>query len=126
MKLRFLGGLILLTASGFAQHLPADSKRFQAHRGMTKQQVIETAASKNPKLLYAELYFIAPQVVDGLVPGQGVFTTEFHVINLDPENSSTFELDFYNQDGTVASLGIVGTGGTVTSMSSISGSLAAG
>lgn len=126
MKLRFLGGLILLTALGFAQQLPPGLKRFQAHKGMTKQQVLEAAATKNPKLLYAEFYFVAPQVVDGLVPGQGIFTTEFHIVNLDPENATTFELDFYNQNGTAASVGIVGTGGTVTSMSTISGSLAAG
>ena len=66
MKLRFLSGLILLTASAFPQQLPPGLNRFQALKGMTKLQAREaTKATKNPKLLYAEYYFIAPQVVRG-------------------------------------------------------------
>jgi hypothetical protein len=131
MKSRLLSVLTLLTASAFAQQpspsqpLPPGLRRFQTYKGMTREQVLAAnkETTKNPKLLYAEYYFIAPQIVDGLQAGQGVWTTEFHIINLDPINSTTFELDFFNPSGTAASVGIVGTGGAVTSVSSVSGSL---
>jgi hypothetical protein len=130
MKMRFLSGLILLTASAFAQQLdpslplPPGLSRGQGPEGATRQRALRTIkAAKSPKLLYAEYYNIVPQVVDGLQAGQGVWTTELHVVNLDPGFSTTFELDFFNPDGSAASVGIVGTGGTVTQMSSVSGTL---
>jgi hypothetical protein len=138
MKLRFLGGLILLTASAFPQQLPPGLSRFQAFKGMTKQQAKEAVkANKSPKLFYAEYYFVAPQIVDGTQAGQGVWTTEFSLNNLDPASATTFELDFYNEDGTVATLGIVCpttatlngtacTAGAVVQESMITGPLAAG
>jgi hypothetical protein len=99
MNLRFLTGLILLTVSAFAQQTPP----------VTKKQLLDATvkANKVPKLLGAEYFYIVPQVADGTQAGQGVWTTEFHVIDLDPENGENFELDFYNQDGTAATVGIV-------------------
>src|ERR1700733_10234520 len=136
MKLRLLSGLILLTAAAFAQQAPGGPNRFQAPKGTTKKQAMEaiTESSKVPKLLGAENFFIVPQVADGLQAGQGVWTTLFHVINLDWDNNADFELDFYNQSGTAASSGILcpasgsinGSAcpaGAVTSMSSITGTL---
>ena len=131
MKMRFLSGLILLTASAFAQQLtpfqplPPGLGRGQGLEGMTKPRSLRTIKeAKTPKLLYSEYYNIAPQVVDGLQAGQGVWTTELHIINLDPGFAATFELDFFTPEGGAASVGIVGTGGTVTQVSSVSGSLA--
>jgi hypothetical protein len=126
MKMRFLSGLILLSASAFAQQLPPGLNRFQAFKGMTKQQAREATGGKSPKLLYAENFFVAAQGVDGLQAGQGVWTTEFHIVNLDPVNATTFEVDFFTPSGTAASVGIIGTGGTVTSVSSVSGALSPG
>jgi hypothetical protein len=123
-----LSGLILLSASAFAQQVnpsqPLPPGLGRGLEGMTKPRALRTVKdAKTPKLLYAEYYNIVPQVVDGLQAGQGVWTTELHVVNLDPNYATTFELDFYNPEGAAASVGIVGTGGTVTQMSSISGSL---
>jgi hypothetical protein len=136
MKLRLLSGLILLTASAIAQQTPAGVNRPAAIKATTKKQAMEasTDANKVPKLLGAENFFIVPQVADGLQAGQGVWTTIFHVINLDWNNNADFELDFYNQNGTAASIGIVCpasgsingsacTAGAVTSMTSITGTL---
>lgn len=136
MKLRLLSGLILLTAAAFAQQTATGVNRSEAPKGATKKLAMEATAqtSKVPKLLGAENFFIVPQVADGLQAGQGVWTTVFHVINLDWNNNADFELDFYNQNGTAASIGIVCpasgsingsacTAGTVTSMSSITGTL---
>lgn len=123
MKMRFLSGLILLTASAFAQQLAPGLNRFQAKEVTTQRAKRTIKAAKSPKLLYAEFYNIIPQVVDGLQAGQGVWTTELHIVNLDPNFSTTFELDFFNPEGASASVGIVGTGGTVTQMSSVSGTL---
>src|SRR5580658_4638977 len=136
MNLRFMSGLILLAASAFAQQTAGGVNRSEAFRGMTKKQVMEASADANkvPKLLGAEFFYVVPQVADGLQAGQGVWTTIFHVINLDWNNNADFELDFYNQNGTAASIGIVCpasgsingsacTAGAVTSMTSITGTL---
>jgi hypothetical protein len=139
MNVRLLSGLILLAASALAQQTNPSLNRFQAFQGMTKKQAMEASAndSKVPKLLGAEYYYIVPQVADGDQAGQGIWTTVFHIVNLDPENSADFELDFYNQGGTAANVGITCpssgsinggacTAGAVTSMSSITGTLAKG
>jgi hypothetical protein len=136
MNLRLISGLILLTAPAIAQQTPGGVNRSEAFKGMTKKQVMEATADANkaPKLLGAEYFIIVPQVADGLQAGQGVWTTVFHVVNLDWENNADFELDFYNQSGTAASIGIVCpasgsingsacTAGAVTSMTSITGTL---
>jgi len=136
MNLRFMSGLILLTAPAFAQQTAPGVSRSEAFKGMTKKQVMEATADANkvPKLLGAEGFYVVPQVADGLQAGQGVWTTIFHVVNLDWENSADFELDFYNQNGSAANIGIVCpasgtingsacTTGTVTSMPMITGTL---
>jgi len=102
--------MILLAVSAIAQQTPSRSGGFRAFHSMTKQQALDTVAqtTKVPKLEYAENFFVLPQVADGLQAGQGVWTTEFHIINLDPNNTAAFELDFYNQNGTPATFTIVG------------------
>jgi len=122
MKLRILSGLVLLAASVFAQQTPSRLNRFQAFQGMTKQQALDTVAqtTKVPKLSYAENYFVLPQVADGTQAGQGVWTTEFHIVNLDPAHTASFELDFYNANGTPATFLIAGP---TFEVSSISGTL---
>jgi hypothetical protein len=112
MKSRFLTGSILLTVSAFAQQAPGSLNHFQAFQGMTKQQALNAVAKANkiPKLLYAENFFVVPEIVDGLQAGLGVWTTELHIVNLDPNNTGSFELDFFNQNGTAATVGIVGQG----------------
>lgn len=136
MKLRLLSGLILLTASAFPQQPRGGLNRLEAFKGTPRQPAADASASdvKVPKLLGAEFFFILPHVVDGLVPGQGVFTTEYHVINLDPNNPADFELDFFTQAGVAAEVGIACpatleisgvacTSGTVTSETKLTGVL---
>jgi len=111
--------LILLAASAFAQQTAPGASRFQAFKGMTKKQALDATAklNKSPKLLYAENFIVCPEVADGLQAGQGVWTTGLHIINLDYSNSAPFELDFFNPDGSVATVGIVGQSSGVTLLS---------
>jgi hypothetical protein len=113
--------MILLAAGAYAQPAPNGLNRFQAFKGMTKQQALDATAKVNkvPKLLYAENFFVCPQVADGLQAGQGVWTTGFHIINLDTANSAPYELDFFTPAGAAASVGIVGQASSVSSLSGI-------
>lgn len=123
MKLKLVSSFALLAVAAFGQLNPGPNAPKQTTT-VTKREALNAlaAAGKSPKLLYAEDFFVVPQIADGTQAGQGVWTTAFHIINLDTANSWPYELDFYTPAGAAASVGIVGLG----SVTSVSGTLVPG